>query len=415
MGGFQKPKYGDAVIPMKTESTSLNVLLGKWPIEENTLTFEPFNHEIVDFLADLSNALFMDPEIKQFPDLAAFAFFIRKNNLIRLSELHSISEYRRGRGFVFHIAPSNIPLNFAYSLTFSLLAGNSNIVRLPSRDYYQVGAVCTALRELMFNPKYAHISRSIILIRYGHDTEITQLISEICAVRIVWGGDETIKRIREIPLPISAIDIGFVNKYSSALVSAEQVLNSKESVVGKLALNFFKDSFLFDQHGCSSPKLLIWFGQDDHIRDAKKIFWAKVQSIAESEYDLQQIHSVDKFVSVSLLAANHPEVVLVKVSNFLYRLEVATDSPLIGRFQGTNGIFLETSVKFLEDTVDLLGSNFQTLTYFGFTKDELKSIISNLKNEGLDRIVPIGQAFNMETIWDGMDLIRTLSRVIDLK
>ena len=96
-------------------------------------------------------------------------------------------------------------------------------------------------------------------------------------------------------------------------------------------------------------------------------------------------------------------------------MSVTPNSKLIGRFQGSNGIFLETSLPRLEEVPDLLSENFQTLTYFGFEKQEFESIVINLKNAGLDRIVPVGQAFNMETIWDGMDLVRTLSRVIDLK
>ena len=35
--------------------------------------------------------------------------------------------------------------------------------------------------------------------------------------------------------------------------------------------------------------------------------------------------------------------------------------------------------------------------------------------KGVDRIVPIGQSLDMGLIWDGYDLIRTLSRVVEIK
>ena len=34
---------------------------------------------------------------------------------------------------IFHITPSNIPTNFAYSFIFGLLTGNSNIVKVPTK------------------------------------------------------------------------------------------------------------------------------------------------------------------------------------------------------------------------------------------------------------------------------------------
>ena len=38
-------------------------------------------------------------------------------------------------GMIFHITPSNIPTNFAYSMIFGLINGNSNIT-VPSKKFY---------------------------------------------------------------------------------------------------------------------------------------------------------------------------------------------------------------------------------------------------------------------------------------
>ena len=45
------------------------------------------------------------------------------------------NELRLGVGLAFHITPSNMPTNFAYSLLFGLLSGNSNIIKVPSRKF----------------------------------------------------------------------------------------------------------------------------------------------------------------------------------------------------------------------------------------------------------------------------------------
>ena len=57
----------------------------------------------------------------------------------------------------------------------------------------------------------------------------------------------------------------------------------------------------------------------------------------------------------------------------------------------------------------------QTLTYFGFKKNELEKFIYLNKPNGIDRIVPIGRALEFNEVWDGYDLVRNLSKLIDLR
>ena len=62
-----------------------------------------------------------------------------------------------------------------------------------------------------------------------------------------------------------------------------------------------------------------------------------------------------------------------------------------------------------------INNKYQTLTYFGISKDILKNFVLKNQLEGIDRIVPIGQALDISFFWDGYDLNRTLSRVVDIK
>ena len=47
----------------------------------NSAPFEVFNETVVKFLEDLSTKLLKSPVVRQFPDLSAFAFYIRRANL----------------------------------------------------------------------------------------------------------------------------------------------------------------------------------------------------------------------------------------------------------------------------------------------------------------------------------------------
>ena len=111
-------------------------------------SFEPFCDEVMAFLQNLSATLLKDTAVKNYPDVISFAFWCRTGSLRAMKEHHNRQPLQLGRGVVFHIAPSNVPVNFAYSLIAGLLAGNANVVRVPSQDFPQVEIICAALRQL---------------------------------------------------------------------------------------------------------------------------------------------------------------------------------------------------------------------------------------------------------------------------
>ena len=56
----------------------------------------------------------------------------------------------------------------------------------------------------------------------------------------------------------------------------------------------------------------------------------------------------------------------------------------------------------------------QTLSVYGFSAGEVGELLASLSNRGLDRVVPIGQALEFGNIWDGIDLLDSMSRKIDI-
>ena len=48
-------------------------------------------------------------------------------------------------------------------------------------------------------------------------------------------------------------------------------------------------------------------------------------------------------------------------------------------------------------------------------KNEIRNFIVNNELSGIDRVVPIGQALDMSFYWDGYDLNKILSRIVDIK
>ena len=94
-----------------------------------------FDKKIVSFLSEVSNRIMSSKKYNQFTDLATFAFWCRKKNIQALSKTYFSDNLIMGRGCVLHICPSNVPMNFGYSLAFGLISGNNNIIKLPSEIF----------------------------------------------------------------------------------------------------------------------------------------------------------------------------------------------------------------------------------------------------------------------------------------
>ena len=89
-----------------------------------------FSDTVICFLDALSRRLRQDFRAKEYNDILSYAFWVRKASVQKEKERHINWENRMGRGVAFHIAPSNVPVNFAVSMTSALLAGNACILRV---------------------------------------------------------------------------------------------------------------------------------------------------------------------------------------------------------------------------------------------------------------------------------------------
>ena len=126
----------------------------------------PYDKNVCEFFNDLSHSLLKNKEAKKYADVVSYAFWCRRNNINKLKENFKEDHIRLGLGMVFHISPSNVPVNFIYSFSFGLLSGNSNIVRVPSKLFPQVTIICKAINNLFKIKKYKKIKEMNSFIRY---------------------------------------------------------------------------------------------------------------------------------------------------------------------------------------------------------------------------------------------------------
>lgn len=365
-----------------------------------------FSEQAMKFLEELSRLLLRDKRTRQNVDVMSYAYWIRRANLERAKEKHSDYTLRLGRGIAFHIAPSNVPVNFAVSMTSSLLAGNVTIIRLSNKEFEQVDIICDAINEIL-KTSCPDMAPYLVLMRYEHDDEVTKQLSGTCDVRVIWGGNETIRTIRTAPLSPRAIELAFADRFSIAIIRAEDYLAGDPA---ELAKAFYTDTYYSDQNACSSPRLVMWMG--DQVKEAKERFWKALHELVNSQYDMKPIQAIDKFSSFCRLAMTDKEVSLEAEDNLLMRVELKELTKDLSGYKDRGGYFLEYTAHSLEEIVPVLTKECQTISYLGIEKEEIKKIVFKHGVRGVDRIVPMGQTMGLEFVWDGYKMIEAMSRIV---
>jgi len=367
-----------------------------------------FSDLSVSFLNSLSSVLLKNQQTRTYPDVATFAFFCRKANILANKKKYEENAIRLGRGIVFHIAPSNVPVNFAYSLVAGILSGNINIVRVPSKPFNQVELICNAIEQVIALSEYAVLKDRIFLIRYDSQSNTTTELSLLCDVRVIWGGDDTIAQIRKSVLPPRSFDVTFADRYSLASINADTLVN--ETNFDKLAKDFYNDTYLFDQNACSAPRMVIWTGKEENVVKAKVLFWNAVHKSLE-KYEFSSILSVDKLSELYWQSTQCEGVIRIEPDdNKLWRINIENLTTDIDIYRCAGGYFLEYTASSLDELEMIVNRKYQTLAYYGYSLDELKYFIKRNRLNGIDRVVPFGKTTDFSLTWDGYDLIRTLSR-----
>lgn len=373
-----------------------------------------FADEVVECLNNLSKELLSDNESRMFSDVVTFAFFCRKGNLLKLKGQYEDDLHLRiGRGLLFHIAPSNVPINFGYSLVAGLLAGNLNIVRVSSKEFPQVNLIVRHLNSMLEAGKHTDVLRRIVLVRYDHSSDANAIFSAICNARVIWGGDNTIRNIRKNPVPPRSFDVCFADRYSISAINPDAIMSASENEMKNLAEAFYNDTFLFDQNACSSPHTIFWL-KSNHMKEAKSRFWKAVHTYAESKYQLRPIMAIDKLTAFYRQSINMHVTIEHMPDNLIVRTELNELPTNIEKYRANCGYFSEYVIATLDDIAPVVNVKYQTLGYFGFTKSELTEFVNRNRLRGLDRIVPVGETTAFSLTWDGYNLIDTFTREVSI-
>lgn len=402
------PAVAVAVEPALPAGQSLDKLLAARPLS-------PFSESVIAFIEALGRSLRSDPGSRRFPELVALGFWARRASIERLRERFDAAypgAVRLPRGLAFHVAPSNVDTIFVYSLLLSMLAGNTNLVRVSSRSGDQSSHLMALIGQALSQAEEV-VRQSVAIVRTPHDKVVIDWLSKISAVRIIWGGDETVNRIRQSPLNPGGTELVFPNRASLAVFDAAQWVVEEDKAA--VARRFVNDSLWFGQMACSSPRDLVWRGTAADTELASASFWTEVEAQASAAgLEWVDASAVAKLLAAQDLAAGAHVTQLPLASN---RITVVRPRGLEGLGAPAptgGGFFRQHRVEALADLAPLVQRNWQTVVSHGIAAADWSDFLHTFCPPGIDRIVKPGEALDFDSIWDGVDLLASMTRIVAL-
>ena len=203
----------------------------------------------------------------------------------------------------------------------------------------------------------------------------------------------------------------FINKYSLALINAEELI--KESSIESLIVKFYNDAYTFNQMGCSSPRLVVWQGNQGTISLAQKKFWSSLEQYCHSKNrKIDPSILIDKIEISQLLAAKNKATEIKFYHPYISRIKLDKLSTIDFDEHSGGGLFYEASIQNLQELISILGKSIQTLSVFGYKYNELMHFLNNPEIRGVDRVVSIGDSLDFSNNWDGYALFNEFTRQI---
>lgn len=386
-----------------------------WPQQQNfneaminlssSMQMSLFNEQTLQFLQKLSKSFL---QMRHLPEVVALGYWMRKSNLTKIQQQFEVQFDQRvmkPRGTVFHIAPSNVDTIFVYSWILSMLAGNQNIIRLSSKT--EKNEILHVIIERL--SEFEEVGKRTIICTYDHHEGYTETISALCQTRVIWGGDATIRAVRQVPLHPMANELVFPDRFSLALLNSDAINKCSEEELNEVIEKFYNDVFWFDQMACSSPRLVVWQGK------ASPTFWERLsEKVNQKNYELTAATQVLKYTTSLQLAT---ETYVKNVSPYTYYSRVKMDQVPkdVREHHCGGGLFFEYEINELEEIADILIDKDQTIVYYGYTKQQLIQLIEQVNGRGIDRIVPIGMALDFSETWDGQNFLTSFTREVVIK
>lgn len=381
---------------------------------------------IILLLAEYGKRLSKNRELLKVEGVAYLSFFLRKFNLEKLINLNIggnkyLDEFvdkgngefikAQGRGISCHWIAGNVYTLAIYSVIQSIMAKNSNIVRVPENSLDMVLKLLECMDDIevdyngnLYSSK--NIMKNICLVYFeSEDENLNRGMSYSADSRIVWGGQEAVEHISLLPKKTTCKDIIFGPKYSFAVFDSDILeCDSCEKYMDKLVL----DIVLFGQKACSSPQVLFVEKSNKTLNyivkmleNSFKKIGVKYKNILD-EGQCAKIINKRGFYILSLdkdICCSRGMEYTILIDN-----DIKLEEPVGGRC-----IFVK-EIDSIFNLEALITRRIQTIGFAIKDRNRILEFADLVTKSGVDRVINIGNMNSYDCPWDGHLMINELVR-----
>src|SRR5258705_12495011 len=171
---------------------------------------------------------------------------------------------------------------------------------------------------------------------------------------------------------------------------AEATRSATLEAMATLAGDYFNDIFWFDQMACSSPHLIIWVGSPSVTEAAMDRFRSALTHEIQRRGYRGAPASAMRRLNYAFDRACDTELRISLDREFL---EIRLGEGEAWRKESCGaGLFTHVRTDRLESIANIASQRDQTVTHFGFSRDELRTVARIAGAKGVDRFVPVGEA-----------------------
>lgn len=312
-------------------------------------------------------------------------------------------------GVIGHWPAGNIEIQPVLSMTCALLGGNASLVRVPRGLNDSTRLIIGKLEQ---SDGTRALSGRVCIVAFDHARrDLQEAMARSVDGAMIWGGEEAVLKVRDLPFPHWARLAIFGPRISVAAMDADSWSDShqQEAWCTRIA----RDVWQFDQQACSSPQVLFLEKKARHstgefLRSLKKAF--------ESENRLHPRQAIHAALTTAICQAR-ASWLLDNVANTAifsrgpdWTILLGSGSEIPRPTQGKTLTVLE--VDDLHDPIEKLDGNVQTLGLAMADPAREAKLASVAARRGVDRIVKLGRMHVFAPPWDGVDLIRPMVRVV---
>jgi hypothetical protein len=312
-------------------------------------------------------------------------------------------------GVVGHWPASNIEIQPILSLTCGLLGGNAALVRVPSALVEVTGKL---MAPLAATPAGENLLKRITLLAFDHSRDDLQAaMAQSVDGAMIWGGQEAVLSVRKLPFPSWAHLAVFGPRLSVAAMDAATWSNpaQHESWCQRIA----RDVWQFDQQACSSPQALFLEKKPDTNTDA---FVDALKKAFETENRAHPRETISPSLTSAICQARASWLIgdsarrAIFPSSPDWTILRGTGADIPPPTQGKTLTILE--VDDLCEPVAKFDGNVQTLGLAIADARKEAELALLAGKRGVDRVVKLGRMHVFIPPWDGVDLIRPMTRLV---